>query len=147
MRFARPAYMIMVYLFLYIPIAMLMILSFNDSHFSALWHGFTWRWYQTLFGDTHLLEATWHSLLLATVAATISVSLGTLASISLRRHQFKGRGVFQSGLYLLILAPEIVLGIALLILFSSSRIPFGFLTLLISHVTFCLPFAVCIQYA
>lgn len=147
MRFTRTLYVCAVYLFFYLPIMVLIAFSFNASRFSWQWHGFSWRWYQELFSDTHLWLAAQHSLLLGFSAAIIATTIGGLAAISLRRYQFFGRQFLHGSLFILILAPDIVLGIALLLLFTTIELPLGFFSLLLAHTTFCIPFAAITIYS
>ena len=86
--------------------------------------------------------AAWHSILLGLSASLVATTLGTLAAVSLFRFKFRGKTLLQGLIFVLIVVPDIVLGIALLILFSRTDIPLGFVSLLLAHATFCLPFVV-----
>jgi spermidine/putrescine transport system permease protein len=130
-----------VYLFLYTPILVLVVYSFNASRLSTQWTGFTLAWYRRLAANQALLEAAGNSLIVAVSAATIATVLGTLAAMVIYRYRFKGRGLINGGLYVLTVSPDIVMGISLLVLFVGAGLPLGFTTLLLGHVTFCLPFA------
>ncbi|OGT63605.1 MAG: spermidine/putrescine ABC transporter permease PotC [Gammaproteobacteria bacterium RIFCSPHIGHO2_12_FULL_45_12] len=140
-------YLTLVYLFFYTPIAVLIIYSFNDAKFSLLWHGFTWHWYQDLFNDNDLWAATWHSLLLGLSAATAASLIGLLSAVSLYRYRFFGRNFLNGLVFILILTPEIVTGAALLILFTLLQIHMGFITLFLSHASFCIPFVFVTVYS
>lgn len=140
-------YLTLVYLFFYIPIAILIVYSFNNTQYSLLWHGFTWRWYQELFSDSDLWIATWHSFFLGIAAATIATIIGLLAAVSLYRYRFVGRSVLNSLVFILILSPEIVTGASLLILFTLLQFKLGFATLLLAHVSFCIPFVIVTTYS
>ncbi|EKD53730.1 MAG: Spermidine/putrescine transport system permease protein PotC [uncultured bacterium] len=141
------SYLTAIYLFFYIPIIVLIVYSFNNAQYSLLWHGFSFRWYHELFADTDLWIAVWHSVLLGVLAATIAMCIGSLAAISLYRYLFLGRNVLYGLIFILILSPDIVMGISLLILFSLIKIPLGFLSLLLAHITFCIPFVVVTVYS
>lgn len=141
------SYLTAIYLFFYIPIIVLIIYSFNSSQYSLIWHGFSWRWYQELFADYDLWIAVWHSLLLGFFAATIATGIGTLAAVCLYRYQFLGRKALYGLIFILILSPDIVMGISLLILFSIIKISLGFWSLLLAHITFCIPFVVVSVYS
>lgn len=141
------SYLSLIYLFFYIPIIILIVYSFNNTQYSLLWHGFTWRWYGELFSDRDLWISTWHSFFLGIAAATIATSLGMLASVSLYRYRFFGRNFLNSLIFILILSPEIVTGAALLILFTFSQLRLGFMSLLLSHITFCIPFVIVTIYS
>ncbi|MBU1248150.1 MAG: spermidine/putrescine ABC transporter permease PotC, partial [Proteobacteria bacterium] len=136
-----------VYLFLYLPIAVLIAFSFNDSKYSVGWHGFTWQWYAKLFSNDALIGAALNSLSVAMVAATAATLLGTLAALALYRYRFRGKPIFQSALFMVMVSPDIVMGVSLLILFLGLGLVPGFTTLLIAHVTFCLPFVTVTVYA
>ncbi len=140
-RFFSHAYLSVIYLFLYIPIVIVVWFSFNNSAHSLIWHGFTWHWYGVLFQDRDLLNTAWHSLILGISAASIATLLGTLAAVSLYRYRFTGKKLMHLLIFTLIILPDIVMGIALLLLFSSTNFPLGFYSLLLAHITLCLPFA------
>lgn len=146
-RSFRLFYITIIYLFLYIPIGTLIVYSFNNATFSMLWHGFTFDWYDQVLHDGNLWIAVWHSFYLALTATTSALLIGTLAAISLYRYKFRGKNVLQGLLFIIIISPDIVLGIALLILFSLSGLALGFWSLYIAHVTFCIPFVVVIVYS
>lgn len=140
MRAMRLSYLVLIYLFLYIPIAVVIAFSFNDSRVSLLWHGFTWHWYVDLFHDADLGMVALHSLWLGIVAATIATFLGLIASVALFRYRFMGHQLLQLLIFIMIILPDLVLGVALLILMNLIDFPLGFWSLLIAHITFCLPF-------
>jgi spermidine/putrescine transport system permease protein len=146
-RFSRASYLTLIYLFFYIPIAVVIFYSFNTAQYSLLWHGFSLHWYQELFADKDLWVAAGHSLLLGTAAATIATAIGTLAATSLYRYQFHGKNLLYAMVFILILAPDIVTAISLLLFFSLIKINLGFWSLLLAHITFCLPFVVVTVYS
>lgn len=140
MKMLRYLYLGGIYLFLYFPIAIIIIFSFNNATYSSLWHGFTLDWYRELIHDHSLLLAGFHSLIVGIFAATLASLGGTLASVCLFRYQFMGKKILHGLIFLLIVVPDIVLAIALLMLFSVFHLQLGFWTLLLAHTTFCLPF-------
>lgn len=146
MNLSRNAYLTGIYLFFYIPIIVLIGYSFNDTQYSLVWHGFTWRWYDDLFQDGDLWIAALHSLVLGVTAATLATGIGMLASVSLYRYRFPGRSFLYGLIFILILSPEIVTGAALLILYTLIHMKLGFLTLLLSHTSFCIPFVIVTTY-
>ncbi len=146
-RISKIAYLLAVYLFLYTPILVLIIYSFNDSAFSLRWQGFTIRWYQSLIENTDLQIVALHSLVVGFLAATGATTIGTLAAVSLYRYQFFGKKLIHGLIFILIISPDIVTGISLLILFSTLKISLGFWTLLLSHITFCIPFVTVTVYS
>lgn len=146
-RIVKLAYMTGIFLFFYFPIAVLIIYSFNDSAFSLIWHGFTLDWYRQLFNDAELLHVAFNSLIVAVLAATFATFLGTIASVSLYRYRFQGRKFLHGLIFILIVSPDIVMGISLLILFTLLHASLGFWTLLLSHITFCIPFVAVTVYS
>lgn len=147
MKLSARFYLSLIYVFFYLPIIILIIYSFNDTQYSLVWHGFTWGWYQQLFSDRSLWLATWHSFFLGITAASAATAIGALAAISLYRYRFFGRQLLNGLVFILILSPEIVSGAALLILFTLFQLKLGFITLLLAHVSFCLPFVIVTVYS
>lgn len=141
MRWFSRTYLAGVYAFLYLPILVIIIFSFNQSRLSLLWHGFSLHWYWMLFHDSDLGLVVLHSLWLGVLSATTATCLGLVAAVALFRYRFLGKGMLQLLLFALIILPDLVFGVALLLLFSLAHFPLGFWSLLIAHITFCLPFA------
>ncbi len=137
----KNAYMWAIYLFLYIPIVILVIFSFNNSEHSLLWHGFTLKWYRVLFQDGDLGTVTIHSLEVGLLAASVATLLGFLGAVSLNRYQFFGKKIWDLFIFMLIIIPDLVMGISLLLLYKFSHFPLGFWSLLLAHITLCMPFA------
>lgn len=137
----QKSYLFLIFSFLYLPILVLIIYSFNHAKYSMIWHGATSIWYQNLLQNTEVWSAFIHSTLLGVSAALIATVTGLLASVQifLSKKPQKHDG-FMALLLLQIIIPDLVLGVALLIFFNYTRIPLGFFSLLIAHVTFCLPF-------
>ena len=144
MKSIRYSYLILIYIFLYLPIAVVVFFSFNNSYVSLLWHGFTWQWYQLLFHDVDMGLVAWHSLWLWVTAATLASLLGLMAAVALFRYRFAGKQAMQLLIFIMIVLPDLVLGVALLILMSLVHFPLGFWSLLVAHITFCVPFTVII---
>jgi spermidine/putrescine transport system permease protein len=141
------SYLTLVYLFFYLPIIVLIVYSFNDAQYSLLWHGFTWHWYTQLFVDTNLWAATLHSVYLGIAAATLATFIGLLAAVSLYRFRFTWQQFLHALVFILILSPEIVIGAALLVLFALLQLPLGFFSLLLAHISFCIPFVIVTIYS
>jgi len=137
----------LVYLFLHLPILVLMVFSFNDSKFSVDWQGFTLRWYQRLLERPDILRGLKVSLIVGIAATVVSALMGTLIALALARHRFRGRRAFEGFLYIPIVTPEIVIGISLLILFAMVHVPLGVTTITIAHVAFCISFVVVVVLA
>lgn len=146
MKTLQRIFLGLVYGFLYVPIVVLIIYSFNNSQYSMLWHGYTWQWYQELFTDSDLITSAVHSIVLGVSAATIATLLGTLCASALYRYKFRGRNLLYLTVFLMILMPDIVIGTSLLVLFSAVNFQMGYFSLLIAHITLCMPFVVIIIY-
>lgn len=141
-NFYEKLYLGMIYLFLYLPIFVLIAYSFNNSKYSIEWKGFSLKWYESLFKNDSLIDAALNSLSIAFLSASAATLIGTMGAVALYRYHFKGKQFLRSMIYILILSPEIVMGISLLILFVLVGVKLGFFSLLIAHITFCLPFVV-----
>ncbi|MGJ7093544.1 spermidine/putrescine ABC transporter permease PotC [Vibrio hannami] len=141
------SFMGLVYLFLYLPIIVLIVNSFNSNKFGMKWGGWTTKWYSALFNNDSLMQAAWHSINIAVFSATAATLLGSLTAVALFRYRFKGKGVVNVLLFVVMMSPDIVMAISLLALFLILGAQLGFLTLLIAHITFCLPFVVVTVYS
>lgn len=146
-RWLSWGYLAGVLLMLYLPIVVLVVNSFNASKYGIHWAGFTWKWYVKLFSNEGLMQAAGHSALIAISSATLATIIGTLAAVALHRYQFKGKAILSSMVFVSMLTPEIVLAIALLIIFILMGIQLGFWSLLLAHITFCLPFVIVAVYS
>ncbi|MGP5437202.1 spermidine/putrescine ABC transporter permease PotC [Psychrobacter alimentarius] len=140
-------YLGLIYALLYLPIIVLVIMSFNKSKIGYNWGGFSLKWYESLFNNQAMLDAFWHSIVLGLVAATVSTLIGTLTALALHRYKFRGKGLLNGLLFVLMMSPEIVLAISLLALFLLIGMQLGFVSLLLAHITFCLPFVVITVFA
>lgn len=136
------AYAMAILAFLYLPLLILALYSFNESRINAVWSGFTFDWYLSLFKNRRVLEALTNSLIVAFASTIVSTVLGTTAAIALNKYQYKYKSVINGLLYLPILIPEIVMGLSLLVLFSQAHIPLGKTSLILAHITFCVSFVV-----
>ncbi len=135
-------YAILIYAVFYIPVVVMMIFSFNDQRNNYYWAGFTTKWYGQLFSNHALTDSLWYSILLAVLATVISVTIGTLGALGLKRFEFKGKKFINEMLYIPIIVPEIVLAVAVLVVFMTVGIKLGMGSILIGHCTFCIPYAV-----
>ncbi len=133
-------YLWLVYSFLYLPLFVVMIYSFNKGRYSTNWTGFTWQWYERLLANQPLMDAAANSLLVAVCSATLATILGGLAALCIKRYRFAGRRLLYGSVYALAVSPDIVMGISLLIFFIACKLELGFLTLLIAHITLSMPF-------
>lgn len=118
----------------------MIVYSFNNSKYSLNWKGFTLKWYEKLFENESLIEAALNSITVATLSSFVATILGVIGAVALYRYKFVGKKFLNSIVFILIISPEIVTGIALLMLFVIFNTELGFNSLLISHVSFCLPF-------
>ena len=127
--------------FLYLPIVILVIYSFNASRLVTVWGGWSLRWYHEFFNDRAMLDAAWMSLRVAAVSATIATLLGTLAAVGLvRGERFRGRSLFSGMLYAPLVMPEVISGLSLLLLFVALNAERGFWTVTIAHTTLTMCF-------
>lgn len=127
--------------FLYLPIVILIIYSFNDSKLVAVWGGWSLRWYRALLEDSAILQAAWVSLRIAFLSATLATILGTLAALALvRMGRFRGRLPFSAMAYAPLVMPEVIIGLALLLLFVAADIERGFWTTMMAHTTLTMCF-------
>jgi putrescine transport system permease protein len=127
--------------FLYLPIVILVIYSFNDSRLVAVWGGWSTRWYTALAGDAPLLDAAFTSIRLALVSATAATFLGTLAAVALvRLRRFRGRLLFASMIYAPLVMPEVITGLSMLLLFVAIAVDRGFWTVAVAHTTMAMCF-------
>ncbi|MCP0912919.1 MULTISPECIES: ABC transporter permease subunit [Legionella] len=140
--FVQKTYLALIYILLYFPILVLILYSVNKAKFSLQWHGFSTRWYVELFHDRELWLAFLHSVILGLSAAIVATVTGLLACTYLFLHRTQYRITLFSLLILLVVIPDLVLGVALLTFFNITAIPLGFFSLLIAHITFCIPFVV-----
>ncbi|MCC4797023.1 spermidine/putrescine ABC transporter permease PotC [Enterovibrio norvegicus] len=146
-RFFKTGFMSLVYAFLYIPIIILIVNSFNESKFGMEWKGFTTKWYTQLLSNDSLVQAAGNSLTIAVFSATAAAVIGSLTAVALYRYRFRGKGFVNGMLFVVMMSPDIVMAISLLALFVLLGAQLGFLTLLLSHITFCLPFVVVTVYS
>ncbi|ACA56569.1 extracellular solute-binding protein [Clostridium botulinum] len=140
-------YATLVYAFLYLPIIVLIVFSFNKSKLNATFTGFTLDWYKNLINNTQILEALKNSLLIAFISTFFAVIIGTLAAIGMYRYKFKGKGAMEGLLYIPVVIPEIVMGISMLAFFSSLNLPAGIITLILAHITFCISYVIIVVRA
>jgi putrescine transport system permease protein len=128
--------------FLYLPMLILVVFSFNASRLVTVWGGFSTRWYESLWSNQALLDAAAMSLGVGLVSATLATVLGTLAALALARQgSFRGRVLFAGMLAAPIVVPEVILGLSLLLFFVALDVDRGFWTVTIAHTTFCTCFA------
>jgi putrescine transport system permease protein len=133
--------------FLYLPIVLLIIFSFNESRLVTVWGGFSTKWYVALFQNQGLMDAAWVTARVAFISATVATVLGTMAALALTRYtRFRGRILFSGMVFAPLVMPEVITGLSLLLLFVSLGLDRGFLTVTLAHITFTMCFvAVVVQ--
>lgn len=133
--------------FLYLPIVLLVVYSFNASSLAAVWGGFSIKWYAVLLQDRVMLDAAWVTLQLGLLSATIATVLGTMAAVAMTRYsRFRGRSMMSGMLLAPMVMPEILTGLSLLLLFVAIGLERGMFTLILAHSTFTMCFvAVIVQ--
>lgn len=143
-RYLSDIYAALIYAIFYIPVAVMIVFSFNDADRNYSWQGFTTEWYGKLFsfGNRDLWSALAYSLIIAILTTLISVTVGVLGGLGLKKFEFKGKKFINIMLYVPIVVPEIVLAVAMLIIFISLGVSLGMGTIIIGHCTFCIPYAV-----
>ncbi len=138
----RKIYIALIFLFLYAPILTLIVLSFNDSRTRAKWGGFTTRWYLSMFRNQAILQALTNTLIIAFLSALIATVIGTVACISMQMMKRRSRAVIMGITNIPMLNADIVTGISLMLLFITLGLRFGFMTILLSHITFNIPYVI-----
>jgi spermidine/putrescine transport system permease protein len=131
---------LLVFAFLYIPILLLIIYSFNESKLGIRWTGFTTHWYGVLFHDTVLLTAFKNSMTVASATTVLATVLGTIGAWMMFRYRFPARRALGLLIFIPMVMPEILMGVSLLILFVNLKVSLGYVTMIIAHTTFCFPF-------
>lgn len=124
----------------YLPLAMVVIFSFNDSKLTVSWKGFTWRWYEELLADSAIKEALFNSIILGVISCAAAAVIGTLGAIGMARVNYKTKGMMEYLSTIPIMVPEIILGMVFMAFFSLLGLPFGMTTLVIAHTAFCIPY-------
>ncbi|MBX5446787.1 MAG: ABC transporter permease [Sphaerobacter sp.] len=144
------SHLALTFIFLYAPILILVIFSFNAARQQTVWTGFTFDWYAQIVQDAKALNAARNSAIIAVICTVVSTVIGTLTALALDRYRFRGRTAFEGAMYLPIIVPEIVMAISLLVFFNFSfgllaqwtklQLNFGLGTITIAHIAFSFPF-------
>lgn len=136
-------YLFLIFLFLYFPIVLLMVFSFNDAKSITRWNGFSLRWYEEMLANASLLEAFANTLSIGIIAAVVSCVIGTAASIGIQGFKSQRiKGTINAITNLPMVSSELVMGVSLMMLFATAKIQRGYLTMLIGHITFCVPYVI-----
>ena len=133
---------ILTFIFLYAPIIILVIYSFNQSKMNVVFTGFTFKWYKALMHNTDLLEAFRNTLIIAGVSTITSTIIGTISALGLYKYNFPMKKLINGLIYIPIVIPEIVLGISLLSVYTIANLKLGMPSLIISHIAFSIPFVI-----
>lgn len=147
LNFFNVTSLVLGFAFLYLPIVLLVVFSFNDSRLVTVWGGFSTRWYTEIWHNQQLLDAAWVTIRVALVSATVATILGTLAAVTLTRMgRFPGRTLFSGMIYAPLVMPEVITGLSLLLLFVAIDLDRGFWTVTLAHISFTMCFvAVVVQ--
>ncbi len=133
---------ILIYSFIYLPIAVSVLFSFNTQEKNTSWEGFTTFWWGKLFQDGDLWSIVFNTLFIAVVSTLLAAIIGTLGAVGMVRHNFKGKQLLNSAIYIPIVIPEIVLAVALLCIYVKFNVPLGRTTIIFGHTTLTVPFIV-----
>ncbi len=133
-------YTFLVYGFIYAPILVLIIFSFNSQKLNVHWEGFTLNWYKVLFNDAQIFLATRNTLMIAAVSTLVATIIGTMAALAMHRYRFPLYNVSETVMYIPIVIPEVVMGISLLVFFVMIKFTLGLTTITLSHIAFNIPF-------
>lgn len=142
MRFLKRFYSFLIYLFLYAPIFILIVFSFNNSRSRGNWGGFTLKWYKELFTDSQIMSSLYYTMIIAVLSSVIATVIGTIAAIGIDNMKSKQKSLLMNLTYIPVLNADIVTGISLMILFIFIKLQLGFVTLLIAHITFNIPYVI-----
>ena len=142
MKFIKRFYLAIILFFLYVPIVVLIVQSFNAGKSRANWEGFSFRWYQELFNDPNIMQALYVTVTIAVLAAIISTVLGTLAAIGIHAMKKRPQSLMMTLTNIPMTMPDIVTGISLMLLFIFTKVERGYWTMLLAHVTFDVPYVI-----
>ena len=141
-KFIKNLTIVLTFIFLYAPIIVLVIYSFNKSKMNVVFTGFTFDWYKTLMHNTDLLEAFRNTLIIAGVSTVVSTIIGTISALGLYKYNFPLKKLINGLIYIPIVIPEIVLGISLLSVYTITNLKLGMPSLILSHIAFSIPFVI-----
>jgi len=141
-KYLDNLYLTLVYTFLFLPILVLIIFSFNTSELNIVFEGFTLDWYKDLFQNKLLMEALWNTLLVAGISTILSTVIGTISAYALKRFSFPFKNFINELLYIPVVIPEIVLGISLLCVYTLMKLELGMFSLILAHIAFSIPYVI-----
>ncbi len=128
-----------VYLFMYAPLLVLIVFSLTPTEYGVSGEGFTLKWYRAVFDNKNIQDALKVSLIIAIPTVLISTAIGTITAFTLYRYRFLGRALYQGALYIPLVMPDLVIGISLLLFYTSIKLDLGILTILLAHISFSIP--------
>ena len=141
-KFLDNICLILVFSFLFLPIFVLILFSFNTSEMNIVFEGFTTRWYKELFDNKALIDALTNTLIVAIISTLISTIIGTISAYALHKYNFPFKKLINELIYIPVVIPEIVLGISLLCIYTLINLELGLFTLILAHICFSLPFVI-----
>lgn len=141
-KLIKRLYLLAIFIFLYAPVLILIVFSFNNSKSRGHWAGFTLKWYNDLFRDKQIMSSLYYTIAVALLASLIATIIGTAAAIGINNMGKVKKSLVMNLTYLPVLNPDIVTGISLMILFIFINMQLGFLTLLLAHISFNLPYVI-----
>lgn len=141
-KLSKRLYMMLVFAFLYAPIIVLIVFSFNEGKTRGSWDGFSLTWYYQLLQDTEILAAVRNTFLIAIITTLVATTIGTLGALGIEQYQRKRRAMVLSLNQVPIINPDIVMAVGLMVLYRSLNLDFGFFTLLLGHIAFTVPYVV-----
>ena len=135
-------YLVLILLFIYLPIAYVVLFSFNDSKSLSNFTGFSLRWYENMFKDRTMLQSIYYTVIVAVIATVVSTVVGTVTAIGLSKSKRVIRSLVLETNNLPVMNPDIVTAIGLMLLFISMKVQLSLVTLILSHITFCIPYVI-----
>lgn len=133
-------YLGIILVLMYVPIILVIIYSFNESKMSSVWSGFSFKWYRELFADKAMFDAFVNSIVLGIISSSLAGIIGTIGAVGMSKTHFKANSLIEYISTIPIMIPEIILGMVFLVFFALINLPFGMLTLVLAHTTFCIPY-------
>ena len=141
-KISKNIFLYLVFAFLFLPIIVLVIYSFNSSSMNIIFENFTFDWYHKLFENSDLIESFTNTLIVASVSTVTSTIIGTISAYGLYKYHFPGKNLINGLIYVPIVIPEIVLGISLLSIFTLMKLELSLFTIILAHIAFSIPFVI-----
>lgn len=141
-KILKNLFIALVFIFLYLPIIILVVYSFNSSKMNIVFETFTFDWYKTLFQNTNLINAFINTLIVAILSTIVSTIIGTISAVGLHKYDFPFKNLINKLIYIPIVIPEIVLGISLLSIYTLMKLELGLFTIILSHIAFSIPYVI-----